>query len=174
MTTIGALAQRAGELDRVLATLLFTDIVGSTAWAAQLGDRRWRALLDSHDAAVRGALDRYRGWEIRTTGDGFLAAFDGPARAIRCAQTIIDATGELGIEIRAGVHAGECEVRGIDLTGIAVHIGARVAALAAPGEVLVTSIVRDLVTGSGIEFADRGRHLLRGVPGTWRILSVSA
>jgi class 3 adenylate cyclase len=162
------------EIDRELKTILFTDIVGSTARAAQLGDRRWRELLDAHDAAVRAALDRCRGVEVRTIGDGFLAAFDAPARAIRCAQTIIDDARRLGLDVRTGIHVGECEVRGADIVGIAVSTGARVAALAKPGEVLVTSIVRDLVAGSGIEFTDRGHHVLRGVPGEWRLLAANA
>ena len=162
------------DMDRVLKTVLFTDIVGSTQTAALLGDRRWRQLLDGHDSAVRRALDHFRGVEVKTTGDGFLASFDGPARAIRCAQAIIEAARLLGLDVRTGLHAGECERRGEDLTGIAVHTGARVAALAGPGEVLVTGTVRDLVAGSGIEFTDRGHHVLRGVPGDWRILAVKA
>jgi class 3 adenylate cyclase len=166
--------RREPDIDRVLKPVLFTDIVGSTAWAARLGDRRWRELLDGHDAAVRRALDRFRGVEVKTTGDGFFAAFDGPARAIRCAQTIVDDARVLGLGVRTGLHTGECEVRGDDLTGIAVHTGARVAALARSGEVLVTSTVRDLVAGSGIEFSDRGHQVLRGVPGDWRILAVKA
>jgi len=166
--------RREADPDRVLKTILFTDIVRSTERAAMLGDRRWRDLLDRHDTAVRHALQRFRGEEIKTTGDGFLAAFDGPARAIRCAQLIIEDARALGLEVRAGLHTGECEVRGDDLTGIAVHTGARVAALADPGEVLVTGTVRDLVAGSGIEFNDRGHHSLRGVPGEWRVLAVGA
>jgi class 3 adenylate cyclase len=164
----------APEPDRVLKTVLFTDIVDSTVRAAQLGDRRWKETLDAHDASIRRALDRFRGAEVKTTGDGFLASFDGPARAVHCAQAIAAEARGLGLEIRAGLHTGECELRGDDLAGIAVHIGARVAALAGPGEVLVTSTVRDLVAGSGIEFADRGRHELRGVPGEWQVLAVQA
>jgi len=160
------------EPDRVLKTILFTDIAESTQRAVELGDRRWRELLDQHDAAVRGALARFRGDEIKSTGDGFFAAFDGPARAIRCAQAITHATGQLGLGVRAGLHTGECEARGDDLAGIAVHIGARVAALAHSGEILVTSTVRDLVAGSNIGFTDRGRHTLKGVPGEWHILAV--
>ena len=137
------------EVDRVLKTILFTDIVRSTERAAQLGDRRWKELLDEHDAATRRQLERFRGTEVKTTDDGFLAAFDGPARAVRCAEVIADQARDLGLETRAGVHTGECELRGDDLAGIAVHIGARVAALAGPGEVLVTSTVRDLVAGFG-------------------------
>jgi class 3 adenylate cyclase/pimeloyl-ACP methyl ester carboxylesterase len=157
--------------DRILATVLFTDVAASTALVAEIGDRQWRSYLDQHDAMVRTQLDRFRGREINTTGDGFFATFDGPARAVRCAQAILDSARSLGIEVRAGVHVGECEVRGNDLAGIAVHIGARVCALAQPGEVYATSTVRDLVAGSGIEFAERGRHALRGVPGEWTILA---
>ncbi len=162
------------EIDRVLKTLLFTDIVGSTARAVSIGDRRWHELLDTHDATVRQELDRFRGQEVSTIGDGFLASFDGPARAIRCARAITAKAGTIGLEIRAGVHSGECEMRGDDLAGVAVHIGARVAGLAGPGEVLVTSTVRDLVTGSGIEFHDRGCHALKGIPGEWELLAVAA
>jgi pimeloyl-ACP methyl ester carboxylesterase len=146
--------REAPEPDRVLATVLFTDIVGSTERATELGDRRWRELLDAHHSAVRRQLERFRGREIDTAGDGFLASFDGPARAIRCGGAAIDAVRELGLEIRAGVHTGECEVAGDKLAGIAVHIGARVAAQARPGEVLVSSTVHDLVAGSGLEFED--------------------
>jgi pimeloyl-ACP methyl ester carboxylesterase/class 3 adenylate cyclase len=160
------------EIDRVLKTVVFTDIVRSTERAAELGDRRWRELLDAHDSTIRRELGRFRGDEVATTGDGFLAAFDGPGRAINCAQSIAERSRDLGLEIRAGVHTGECELRGNDLAGIAVHIGARVAALAGPGEVLVTSTVRDLVNGSGIDFVDRGRHALKGVPGEWQVLAV--
>ncbi|MBA2327567.1 MAG: alpha/beta fold hydrolase [Actinobacteria bacterium] len=160
------------EPDRVLKTVLFTDIVGSTEKAAEVGDRRWHELLDAHDAAIRRELGRFRGQEVKATGDGFLAAFDGPARAIRCAQAISEGAQGLGLEIRAGLHTGECELRGDDLAGIAVHTGARVAALAGPSEVLVTSTVRDLVAGSGIEFTDRGRQDLKGVPGEWHVLAV--
>ena len=159
-------------VDRVLKTVLFTDIVDSTARAAAEGDRRWHDLLDRHDATIRRELDRYRGDEVKTMGDGFLAAFDGPGRAINCAQAIATRSHDLGLEVRAGVHSGECELRGDDLAGIAVHIGARVASLAEPGEVLVTSTVRDLVNGSDIDFVDRGRHALKGVPGEWRVLAV--
>jgi class 3 adenylate cyclase/pimeloyl-ACP methyl ester carboxylesterase len=161
------------EIDRVLKTVLFTDIVGSTERAVRIGDRRWRELLDAHDSTVRHELERFRGQEIRTTGDGFLAGFDGPARAIRCARAISDKTRTVGVEVRTGLHSGECEARGDDLAGVAVHIGSRVAGIAGPGEVLVTSTVRDLVAGSGIEFADRGRHTLRGIPGEWQLLAVT-
>jgi class 3 adenylate cyclase len=162
------------NLDRVLKTILFTDIVGSTEVAAGLGDRRWRDLLDRHDAMVCRALAEFRGEVIRTTGDGFLAAFDGPGRAVRCAQLIVENAAKLGVDLRAGLHTGECEVRGDDLAGIAIHTGARVAALAGRGEVLVTGTVRDLVAGSGIEFTDRGQHSLKGVPGEWRVLADDA
>jgi class 3 adenylate cyclase len=160
------------EVERILATVLFTDIVGSTEHATTLGDRRWRSLIDSHDRAVREQLRRFRGREINTTGDGFVASFDGPARAIRCAQAIIEAASKLGVELRAGLHTGECEVRGDDVSGLAVHIAARVGALAAPGEVLVSTTVKDLVVGSGVEFAERGEHQLKGVPGTWKLFAV--
>ena len=165
-------ARRGAEPDRVLATVLFTDIVGSTERAAAVGDRRWRELLQSHHAAVRRELERFRGNEVDTAGDGFLATFDGPARAIRCATAIQDSAETLGLAIRAGVHTGECEMRGNDVSGIAVHTGARVAALAGAGEVLVSSTVRDLVAGSGIEFEDRGVHELKGVPGEWHLYAV--
>ncbi len=162
------------EADRILTTVLFTDIVGSTAQAASSGDERWRSLLDSHDRAVRDQLRRFRGREINTTGDGFVASFDGPARAIRCSESIAEVMEKLGLELRVGLHTGECEVRGDDLGGLAVHIAARVAALAEPGEVLVSATVKDLVIGSGIEFSDRGEHQLKGVPGTWKLFSIAA
>jgi class 3 adenylate cyclase len=155
--------------DRVLTTMLFTDIVASTDHAAAVGDRRWREVLDSHDELVREHLRRHRGREVNTTGDGFFASFDGPARAVRCAHAIVDAAGRLGIGLRAGVHTGECEVRGDDLAGLSVHIAARVGALSAPGEVLVSSTVHDLVIGSGLLFEPRGTHELRGVPGAWTL-----
>jgi class 3 adenylate cyclase/pimeloyl-ACP methyl ester carboxylesterase len=160
--------------DRVLATVLFTDIVDSTRRAAEIGDRDWHALLDAHDAVVRSQLARFRGREVSTSGDGFLAMFDGPQRAIRCAMAIRDAVQALGIEVRAGLHTGECEIRGDDIGGIAVHIGARVSALAGPNDVLVSSTLRDLVIGSGLEFEDRGDHTLKGVPGEWRISAVAS
>jgi class 3 adenylate cyclase len=160
------------EIDRVLATVLFTDIVGSTERAATLGDRAWRALLDTHHGIVRRELERHRGREVDTAGDGFLATFDGPARAIRCACAIRDGVRSLGIEIRAGLHTGECELMGEGVGGIAVHIGARVAASAAPSEVLVSQTAKDLVAGSGLRFVDRGTHDLRGVPGEWRLFAV--
>ena len=160
------------EFDRVLKTVLFTDIVKSTERVVSMGDRRWRELLDAHDAAVRRELERFRGQEVKTTGDGFLACFDGPVRAIRCARAITDGARTLGIEVRAGLHTGECETRGDDLAGVAVHIAARVASLAQAGEVLCSRTVTDLVAGSGIAFADRGVHALKGVPGTWQTFAV--
>ena len=160
------------ESDRVLATVLFTDIVGATEKAASLGDRRWRDLLDAHHALVRRELASFRGREIDTAGDGFLAAFDGPARAVRCGCAIADGARAMGLEIRAGLHTGECEVMGDKLGGIAVHIGARVAALAGPGEVLVSSTVKDLVAGSGLSFKDQGTRPLKGVPGDWHLYVV--
>jgi class 3 adenylate cyclase len=166
-------ADVAQEPDRMLATVMFTDIVGSTARAAEIGDAGWRELLERHHALIRRQLARARGREIDTTGDGFLAAFDGPARAVRCACAITEAVRELGLEMRAGIHTGECEVLGGKVAGIAVHTGARVAAKAGPGEVLVSSTVKDLVAGSGIRFRDRGTHELRGVPGEWRLYSVA-
>jgi len=161
------------EIDRVLKTVLFTDIAESTERAVRMGDRRWHDLLEAHDSAVRQELRRYRGQEVKSTGDGFLACFDGPARAIRCATAIGAKTQSIGLEVRSGLHSGECVARGDDFAGVAVHIGARVAGLAEPGEVLVTGTVRDLVTGSGIEFVDRGRHTLKGVPGDWQLLAVT-
>jgi class 3 adenylate cyclase len=166
-------SRRAREPDRVLATVLFTDIVGSTERAAELGDRRWKTLLDDHHRLVRAELARSRGKEVRISGDGFLATFDGPARAIRAACAIRDAVRELGLEIRAGLHTGEIELADTGVEGIAVHIGARIAELAGTGEVLTSSTVKDLVVGSGIEFADRGSHTLKGVPGDWRVHAVS-
>jgi class 3 adenylate cyclase/pimeloyl-ACP methyl ester carboxylesterase len=159
--------------DRVLATVLFTDIVGSTERAAAVGDRRWRELLEQHHAVVRRELDRHRGREVDTAGDGFMASFDGPARAIRCAAAVVDGVRPLGLEVRAGVHTGECEQMGDKLGGIAVHIAARVSAAANPGEVLVSQTVKDLVAGSGIPFDDRGTHELKGVPDEWRLFAVA-
>lgn len=163
----------APDVDRVLTTIVFTDIVGSTERAAELGDRRWHALLDAHDSAVREQLERFKGVEVKTTGDGFLASFDGPARAIRCCAAVVEAVRSLGLEVRVGVHTGECERRGNDLGGLAVHIASRVGAAAGASEILVSSTVRDLVLGSEIEFEDRGAHSLKGVPGTWDLLAVS-
>jgi class 3 adenylate cyclase len=162
------------EVDRVLTTALFTDIVGSTDQLSDLGDEKWRALLDSHDRTVREQLHRHGGREIKTTGDGFLASFDGPARGIRCARDVIAAVARLGINVRAGLHTGECERRGDDLSGIAVHIAARVGALAGPQEVLVTSTVKDLVAGAGITFDDHGLQLLKGIPEAWRLFAVQS
>jgi len=161
------------ESDRMLATVLFTDICGSTERAAQLGDRSWRYMLERHDALFRRALERHRGREVKRTGDGFLATFDGPARAIRCAADLTDSVGSIGIQIRAGLHTGELEVMDGDLGGLAVHIAARVMDQAGPSEVLVSSTVKDLVVGSGIDFEERGEHELRGVPGEWRLFSVT-
>jgi pimeloyl-ACP methyl ester carboxylesterase len=166
--------RRAPEPDRVLATVLFTDIVGSTERAAAVGDHRWRELLQQHHAAVRRSLDRHRGREVDTAGDGFFATFDGPARAVRAGLDAIDGVRGLGLEIRAGVHTGEVEVMGEGLGGIAVHIGARVAAMAGAGEVLVSSTVKDLVAGSGLTFDDRGERTLKGVPGTWHVYAARA
>jgi class 3 adenylate cyclase len=159
------------EANRVLSTVLFTDVVDSTARAAELGDRRWRELIGEHHERVRRQLERFRGREIDTAGDGFFATFDGPARGVRAAWTIRESVRELGIEIRAGLHTGECELMAEKVGGIAVHTGARVAGAAGPGEVLVSSTVRDLVAGSGIGFEDRGEHELKGV-GSWRLYSV--
>ncbi|HEY2772034.1 MAG TPA: alpha/beta fold hydrolase [Solirubrobacteraceae bacterium] len=161
-----------GLIDRVLATVMFTDIVGSTERASQIGDRRWRELLAEHHAAVRAQLARYRGSEVKTIGDGFLATFDGPARAVRCAAQIADEVEELGLEIRAGLHTGECELVGADVAGIAVHIGARVMATAEAGEVLASRTVKDLVVGSGLRFEDRGLYALRGGPDDWRLYAL--
>jgi class 3 adenylate cyclase len=160
--------------DRILATVLFTDIVDSTRRAAELGDRRWRELLDTHDEIGAREVERFRGRRVKTTGDGLLAVFDGPARAVRCAESIRDGVDDLGIEVRAGLHVGECELRGDDIGGLAVHIGARVAGLAGPGEILASRTVRDLVAGSGLRFDDRGEHELKGVPERWPLYAVSA
>ena len=164
----------AGESDRVLATVLFADIVGSTERAAQLGDARWHALLDSFYGVARRQLERLRGVEVDSAGDGFFATFDGPARAVRCGQAIRDGVRSLGLEVRVGIHTGECEVMGEKVGGIAVHIGARVAGQAQAGEVLVSSTVKDLVAGSGIVFTDRGAHVLKGVPGEWSLFAAAA
>ncbi|MBB4259909.1 MULTISPECIES: adenylate/guanylate cyclase domain-containing protein [unclassified Bradyrhizobium] len=161
--------RQAAQPDRVLATVLFVDIAGSTERAAMLGDGAWHVLLDAFYSKARGVLGQYRGREINTAGDGFLATFDGPARAVRCASAIRDAVRSLDLKVRCGLHTGECEFVAHDIVGIAVHIGARVAALAAPGEVLVSQTVRDLVAGSGLTFEERGRHTLKGVPDEWRL-----
>jgi class 3 adenylate cyclase len=167
----GARRENEADAERVLATILFTDIVGSTARAVELGDRAWRDVLNQHHSLVREQLQRHRGREINTSGDGFVAAFDGPARAVRCGQAIAEAVKKLGIHVRAGVHTGECQVMGEDLGGIAVHIGARIGALAAADEVLVSGTVKDLVAGSGLRFEARGNHILKGVPGDWPLLA---
>jgi class 3 adenylate cyclase len=166
--------RHAKQVDRTLATVLFTDIVQSTQTAASLGDDRWRQVLEAHDRLIREQLHAYEGREVKHTGDGFLATFDGPARAVRCACAIRDGISQsLGISVRIGVHTGECEAVGDDLAGLTVHIGARIAALAEPNEVLVSSTVRDLVVGSEIKFSDHGIHQLKGAPGEWRLLAVS-
>jgi class 3 adenylate cyclase len=161
--------RHAVEPDRVLATVLFTDIVGATEKASALGDRRWRDLLDGHNVLVRRELARFRGREIKTAGDGFFAAFDGPARGVRCACAVSRGMQSLGLEVRAGLHTGECEIMDDDMGGIAVHIGARIAALAAAGEVLVSSTVKDLVAGSGLSFRDHGAAALKGIEGEWKL-----
>jgi class 3 adenylate cyclase len=164
--------RRAPEPDRVLSTVLFTDIVGSTEHAARLGDERWRDVLRRHDELIRAELERWRGNEVKTVGDGFLATFDGPARAVRCAEAIVRGVESEGLKVRAGLHTGECELLDDDVGGIAVHIGARVADLADEGEVLVSSTVKELVVGSGLSFGERGTHELRGVPGEWRLFAL--
>lgn len=166
-------ARHSSETDRMLGTVLFTDIAGSTKRAAELGDTRWRTLLETHNKLVREELASFGGREVKTLGDGFLATFDGPGRAIRCACEIRESIGALGLDLRAGIHTGECEVIGTDIGGMAVHIGARIAAQAESGEVLVSSAVRDLVVGSGIEFTDRGTQVLKGIPGDWQLLAVA-
>ena len=166
--------RRVREPDRVLATVLFTDIVASTERAAQLGDQRWKGLLDQLDRVAHGEIEKFGGRLVKTTGDGHLATFDGPGKAVRCARTLIEAVEPLGIQLRAGLHTGEVELRGPDVGGIAVHIGARVSSLARPSEVLVSRTVTDLVAGSGLEFEDRGEHALKGINGEWRLFSVRA
>lgn len=165
--------KRERSPERVLATVLFTDIVASTDRAAEIGDRAWRELLERHNVLVRERLELFRGREIKTVGDGFIVTFDGPARAVRCAREIVEGVGELGLAVRCGLHTGECEFLDDDIGGIAVHIGARVSALARGGEVLVSSRVKDLVVGSELEFDDRGTHQLRGVPGEWRLYALN-
>jgi class 3 adenylate cyclase len=160
--------------DRILATVLFTDIVDSTRLAAEAGDRRWRELLDAHDEISAREVERFRGRRVKTTGDGMLAVFDGPARGVRCAQAVLDGLAELRVEIRAGLHVGECELRDDDVGGLAVHIGARVAGLAKPSEILVSRTVRDLVAGSGLRFDERGEHELKGVPDRWSLYAVAS
>lgn len=166
-------SQATDEPDRVLATVLFTDIVGSSEKAASVGDRAWRELLQRHHEAIREQLNRFRGSEVDTVGDGFFASFDGPARGIRCACAIVAALREIGLDVRAGLHTGECELLNDKVAGIAVHTGARIASLARPQEVLVSSTVKDLVAGSGIAFEDRGTHALKGIPGEWRLYAVA-
>lgn len=170
----GARTAQDNDLDRILATVMFVDLVGSTAKAAELGDQRWRGVLDSYYVVVRRSVARFRGREIKAIGDGFLCLFDGPARAIRAAHAIAAGVKELGLEVRAGLHTGECELIGDDVGGIAVHIGARIVSNAEPSEVLVSSTVKDLVAGSGIEFVDRGAHTLKGVPGEWRLFTAGS
>jgi class 3 adenylate cyclase len=169
---LGDVRREHSELERVLATILFTDIVGSTQKAAELGDARWRVLVERHHAGVRTLLERFHGREVDTAGDGFFATFDGPARAIRCAQAIVESMRALGIEIRAGLHTGECERVDGKVGGLAINIGARIASAAQPSEVLVSQTVKDLVVGSELSFEERGDHELKGVPGTWRLYSV--
>jgi len=164
----------APEVNRVLATVLFTDVVGSTDKACEVGDACWTEALEKHNTTIRAFLAQYRGTEVKTTGDGFLATLDGPSRAVMCAQAICEAVQPLGLEIRAGCHTGEIELMGSDVGGVAVHIGARVGALAGPSEVLVSSTVKDLVAGSGLAFEDRGEHKLKGVPGSWRLYAVES
>ena len=171
---VASVIDEEAALDRVLATVLFTDIVGSTDKACELGDRRWTELLERHHQTVRALLARYRGTEVKTTGDGFLATFDGPARAVKCAQGICEAVRPLGLEVRAGCHTGEIELLGADVGGVAVHIGARIGALAGASEVLVSSTVKDLVAGSGLAFEDRGERRLKGVPEPWRLYALVA
>jgi class 3 adenylate cyclase len=169
---LGEVSREASELERVLATVLFTDIVGSTERLAEVGNAGWRDTVERHHAVVRALLARFRGTEIDTAGDGFFASFDGPARAIRCAQAIVEGVRSLGLEVRAGLHTGECEVIDGKVGGMAVNIGARVGAVAEPSEVLVSQTVKDLVVGSGLEFEDRGEHVLKGVDGPWRLYRV--
>jgi len=166
--------KHVAEADRVLATVMFADIVSSTERAAKLGDRAWRSRLEQFYGLVRGQLERHRGREIDTAGDGYFATFDGPARGVRCAQAITREVKQLGLDVRAGLHTGEVEVLGQKVSGIAVHIGARVASHAGPGEVVVSNTVKDLVAGSGLRFEDRGMHSLKGVPGDWRLYLAAA
>jgi class 3 adenylate cyclase len=166
--------RRVAEPERALLTVMFTDIVDSTVRASELGDQRWRDLLSSHDSIVRKELQRFEGHEVKTIGDGFLATFDGPARGIRCAREIVSPSDAEGVRVRAGLHTGECEVMGDDIGGIAVHIGARVSALAGPNDVLVSSTLRDLVIGSGLKFEQRGAYELKGVPGDWHLFAVAS
>lgn len=166
--------RHAAPPDRVLATVMFTDIVSSTEQLATMGDKAWKRLLDQHDSVTSRQVERFRGRAIKQTGDGVLATFDGPARAVQCARSIQEANHAIGLEVRAGLHVGECELRGDDIGGLAVHIAARVAERAGPGEIMVSSTVKDLVAGSGLEFTERGVHQLKGVPGEWRLFAVDA
>jgi class 3 adenylate cyclase len=170
---IGAIREEEAEFDRVLATVVFTDLVGSTEHVVALGDRAWRELVEPHHATIRRLLARYRGTEVDTAGDGFFATFDGPARGVRCAQAIVDAVNSLGLEVRAGVHTGEVETINDKVGGVAVSIGARIAAMAGPGEVLVSSTVKDLTAGSGLAYEDAGEHELKGIPGAWHVYRVA-
>ena len=170
---VGVGSPEESQPERVLATVLFTDIVGSSEKAASLGDRAWRELLERHHELVRRQLVRFRGREVDTAGDGFFASFDGPARAIRCACAVADSMSDLALDVRVGLHTGECELIDGKVAGIAVHTGARVATMAQPGEVLVSNTVKDLVAGSGLEFDDRGTHKLKGIPGEWQLYSVA-
>jgi len=169
----GTRATPAVEVDRILATVMFTDLVGSTERAAALGDTKWRDLLEKYHTLARSEVNHYRGIEVKTIGDGYLARFDGPARAVRAAQAVIAGARPMGLEVRAGLHTGEVELMGDDVGGIAVHIGARVSAKATAGEVLVSSTVKDLVAGSGLTFADHGMHTLKGVPDEWHLFAVT-
>jgi len=169
---VSAIQEEEDEFSRVLATVLFTDLVGSTERAVALGDRAWRDLVEPHHATIRRLLVRYRGSEVDTAGDGFFATFDGPARGVRCAQAIVDAVNLLGLEVRAGVHTGEVETINDKVGGVAVNIGARIAGVAGPGEVLVSSTVKDLTAGSGVVYEDAGEHELKGIPGAWHIYRV--
>jgi class 3 adenylate cyclase len=169
---VSEIREEEATFDRALATVLFTDIVGSTERAADMGDRAWHELVERHHAVVRAMLGRYRGREVDTAGDGFFATFDGPARAIRCANAIVEGVRTLGLEIRAGLHTGEVEIVGDSVRGLAVHIGARVGASAGPGEVVVSQTVKDLVAGSGLAFEDAGEHELKGVPDRWHLYRV--
>jgi class 3 adenylate cyclase len=164
----------AGIFDRVLATVLFTDIVDSTAQAAASGDRDWREVRARHDSIVRGQITRFRGREVKTMGDGFLATFDGPARGVMCAAEIVRSVAKLGVDVRCGLHTGEVELDGDDVVGLAVAIGARIGAVAEPGEVLVSGTVKDLVVGSGLAFDDRGEHVLKGMPVAWRLHALAS
>jgi class 3 adenylate cyclase len=173
-TILADVRRETSELERVLATVLFTDIVGSTQKAAELGDAGWRRLVERHHASVRALLGRFRGREVDTAGDGFFATFDGPARAIRCAQAIVESVRALDIDIRAGLHTGECELIDGKVGGLAINIGARIANVARPSEVLVSQTVKDLVVGSALSFHERGDHELKGVPGTWRLYAAAS